>query len=107
MTRIFNETFKNLLFQTFLTSRNLYKLRRLSFPQIVEPIFLEKYKKETKMKLSALIVITLPFFVSGFGLGRILDQIDIAKKFDSGVVYKRSCGLKNYSNDNEIYPFLF
>lgn len=107
MTRIFNETFKNLLFQTFLTSRNLYKLRRLSFPQIVEPIFLEKYKKETKMKLSALIVITLPFFVSGFGLGRILDQIDIAKKFDSGVVYKRSGGLKNYSNDNEIYPFLF
>ena len=59
------------------------------------------------MKLTVITLNFLPVVVSGFGLGRILDQIDIAKKFDSGVVYKRSGGLKNYSNDNEIYPFLF
>ena len=51
------------------------------------------------------MLMLLPFSVSGFGLGRILNKIDIAKKFDSGVVYKRSRDLNNYSNDNEIFPF--
>ena len=54
-----------------------------------------------------LILIFLPYLALGFGLGSILNKIDIARRTDSGVMYKRSGDSVKHSNDNEIYPFLF
>lgn len=44
-----------------------------------------------------LILIFLSYLASGFGLGRILNKIEIARRTDSGVVYSRNHGYNRYN----------
>ena len=50
-----------------------------------------------KHKKMNLILIFLPYLASGFGLGRILNKIEIARRTDSGVVYNRNHGYNRYN----------